>query len=62
MQHTDKSVAVLNKLFGYWFDKASWHRPTLLVFDNMESLFGVELEVPLYFAHGLPSLLIPENL
>jgi hypothetical protein len=48
-RYTEKPVATLKKLFEYWFDKAAWHRPTVLVFDNIESLFGVELEVcPLF--------------
>ena len=44
-RYTEKPVATLKKLFEYWFDKAAWHRPAVLVFDNIESLFGVELEV-----------------
>lgn len=29
----------------YWLEKASWHKPSLLVLDNIDKLMGVELEV-----------------
>jgi hypothetical protein len=40
-----QSVSVLKSLFRYWFEAAAWHRPTILIFDNMEALLGAELEV-----------------
>ena len=29
----------------YWMDKASWHKPSILVLDNIDKLMGTELEV-----------------
>lgn len=44
-RHTETPVATLKGLFKYWFAKASWHRPSVLVFDNMDKLLGTELQV-----------------
>lgn len=38
-------VPTIKALLGYWFKKAVWHRPAVLVLDNLEKLVGVELEV-----------------
>lgn len=44
-RHTEKPVQTLRAQFQYWLDKALWHRPSILVFDNLEKLLGTELEV-----------------
>ena len=31
----------------YWMDKAAWHKPSVLVLDNIDKLMGTELEVRL---------------
>ncbi|KAI0262607.1 AAA-domain-containing protein [Gloeopeniophorella convolvens] len=43
-RYTEKPVQTLRTQFQYWLDKALWHRPSVLVFDNIEKLLGVELE------------------
>jgi hypothetical protein len=44
-RYTEKPVETLRTQFQYWLDKAMWHRPSVLVFDNLEKLLGAELEV-----------------
>ena len=44
-RYTEKPVETLRTQFQYWLDKAMWHRPSVLVFDNLEKLLGTELEV-----------------
>lgn len=43
-RYTEKPVQTLRTQFQYWLDKAMWHRPSVLVFDNLEKLLGTELE------------------
>lgn len=40
----DKPVPTLRTQFQYWLEKALWHRPSVLVFDNMDKLLATELE------------------
>ncbi|KAK1229140.1 Peroxisome biosynthesis protein pex1 [Marasmius sp. AFHP31] len=40
----EKPVATVKNLFKYWFDKAFWHKPTILVLDNLHELVGTESE------------------
>lgn len=35
----------------YWMDKASWHKPSILVLDNIDKLMGTELEVSLFLVY-----------
>jgi peroxin-1 len=51
-RYTEKPVQMLRMQFQFWLDKAMWHRPSVLVFDNLEKLLGTELEVldPSYLA------------
>ncbi|KZP10920.1 AAA-domain-containing protein [Athelia psychrophila] len=37
-------VPALKGLFKHWWAKAAWHRPSVIVFDNVDKLMGVELE------------------
>ncbi|KAI0349828.1 AAA-domain-containing protein [Trametes cingulata] len=37
-------VAKVRSHMKYWMDKAAWHRPSLLVLDNIDKLMGTELE------------------
>ncbi|KAJ7125012.1 P-loop containing nucleoside triphosphate hydrolase protein [Mycena epipterygia] len=37
-------VQTIKSLLGYWFRKTVWHRPAILILDNLEKLVGVELE------------------
>ncbi|KAI0301591.1 P-loop containing nucleoside triphosphate hydrolase protein [Multifurca ochricompacta] len=43
-RYTEKSVPTLRTQFQFWLDKAMWHRPSVLIFDNLEKLLGTELE------------------
>ena len=31
----------------YWMEKTSWHKPSILVLDNVDKPMGTELEVRL---------------
>jgi peroxin-1 len=42
---TEKPIQKIRELFKYWQDKAMWHQPSLLLFDNIDKLMGVEVEV-----------------
>jgi hypothetical protein len=44
----DKTVAHLKSLFQYWFDMAAYHRPTVIVLDNLDKLLPAEQEVGLF--------------
>ncbi len=55
-RYTEKPVQTLRTQFQYWLDKALWHRPSVLIFDNLEKLLGAELEVFLSFYHNLAVL------
>lgn len=55
-RYTEKPVQTLRTQFQFWLDKAMWHRPSVLVFDNLEKLLGAELEVYGYFC-SYPSML-----
>ena len=35
--------------FNFWFDKCAWHRPSVLILDNLEKLLSAEVEVVLVF-------------
>ncbi|EPQ54978.1 AAA-domain-containing protein [Gloeophyllum trabeum ATCC 11539] len=37
-------VASLKALFKFWYAKAAWHRPAVLVLDNLDKLLPAELE------------------
>ena len=44
-RYTEKPVQTLRTQFQFWLDKAMWHRPSVLAFDNLDKLLGTELEV-----------------
>ncbi|KAF7321379.1 putative peroxisomal biogenesis AAA ATPase pex1 [Mycena kentingensis (nom. inval.)] len=37
-------LPVVKALLAFWLEKAAWHRPSVLVLDNLEKLVGVEVE------------------
>ncbi|KAL1736307.1 P-loop containing nucleoside triphosphate hydrolase protein [Schizophyllum commune] len=41
---SEKPVSAIKAQFDYWFDKAIWHRPTILILDDLDKLLGAELE------------------
>lgn len=44
-KHSDERVAQIKPLFQYWYDKAAWHRPCVIVLDNLDKVVSAELEV-----------------
>ncbi|KAH8109796.1 AAA-domain-containing protein [Phellopilus nigrolimitatus] len=43
-KHVADRVPRLKAYFNYLYEKAAWHRPSLLVFDNLDKVLSVELE------------------
>lgn len=43
--HAEDSVAALRGLFESTCAKAAWHRPSIVVFDDLDKVIGAELEV-----------------
>lgn len=43
--YADKPVPVIKSLFKYWLETALWHKPTVLILDNLHELLGTESEV-----------------
>ncbi|KAF9460743.1 P-loop containing nucleoside triphosphate hydrolase protein [Collybia nuda] len=43
-RYSEQPVATIKSLFRYWLHKAIWHRPSILVLDNLDKLLSVELE------------------
>ena len=64
-RYTEKPIQTLRTQFQFWLDKVMWHRPSVLIFDNLEKLLGTELEVlgSFYLSstclHGMDSTPIP---
>lgn len=44
-RYADQPIPVVKTLFRHWFNKAAWHRPSILVFDNLDKLLSAESEV-----------------
>lgn len=44
-RYSEKPIQTLRTQFQFWLDKAMWHQPSVLIFDNLEKLLGTELEV-----------------
>ncbi|KAG9310908.1 P-loop containing nucleoside triphosphate hydrolase protein [Chiua virens] len=42
--YTEKPVATLKALFRYLYEIAAWHRPTVLIFDNLDKVLKAEEE------------------
>ncbi|KAJ7936760.1 P-loop containing nucleoside triphosphate hydrolase protein, partial [Mycena leptocephala] len=43
-RYAAQPVQTIKALLGYWFKKAAWHRPAILILDNLEKLVGVDWE------------------
>ncbi|KZT19828.1 AAA-domain-containing protein [Neolentinus lepideus HHB14362 ss-1] len=37
-------IATLKALFAFWYAKAAWHRPSILVLDNLDKILPAEIE------------------
>ena len=44
-KYTETPVSKIKALLQYWFHKAFWHRPSVIVMDNLDRLMGGEQEV-----------------
>ncbi|KAF5345345.1 hypothetical protein D9758_008461 [Tetrapyrgos nigripes] len=42
--YSDKPVSTIKSLFKSWYEKAWWHKPTILILDNLDELVGTEQE------------------
>ncbi|KIY63560.1 AAA-domain-containing protein [Cylindrobasidium torrendii FP15055 ss-10] len=42
--YTEKPISVIKGLFKYWFDRAAFHKPSILILDNIEHLLKAEEE------------------
>ncbi|TFK44456.1 P-loop containing nucleoside triphosphate hydrolase protein [Crucibulum laeve] len=43
-RHAEQPVLAVKALMNYWFNKAVWHKPTVLVLDNLDKLLSAEVE------------------
>ncbi|KAH8827941.1 P-loop containing nucleoside triphosphate hydrolase protein [Flagelloscypha sp. PMI_526] len=43
-RYTEKPISVVKSLLDYWIHKALWHRPSVIVLDNLDKLVPAELE------------------
>ncbi|KAG6920030.1 hypothetical protein DXG01_010098 [Tephrocybe rancida] len=43
-RYAELPIATIKLLLQYWFDKAMWHKPSILILDNLDKLVGAELE------------------
>ncbi|OCH84801.1 AAA-domain-containing protein [Obba rivulosa] len=43
-KYLEAPIPKMRSLLKHWMDKAAWHRPTILVFDNIDKIMGTELE------------------
>ncbi|KAI5890368.1 AAA-domain-containing protein [Schizophyllum commune H4-8] len=41
---SEKPISAIKAQFDYWFDKAMWHRPAILILDDVDKLLGAEME------------------
>ncbi|KIM45052.1 hypothetical protein M413DRAFT_441700 [Hebeloma cylindrosporum] len=40
----EQPIPSVKAQINYWFDKCAWHRPSILVLDNLDKLFSAEVE------------------
>lgn len=43
--HAEARVPQIKAFFSYLVERATWHRPSLLVLDNLDKLLSAEVEV-----------------
>lgn len=41
---SQQSVSFIKAQFNFWFDKCAWHRPSILILDNLDKLLSPEVE------------------
>lgn len=58
-RYSDKPVPTIHAQFKYWAEKVAWHRPSVLVLDNLDKLLSAEVEVRQYKLFSLFVLFSP---
>lgn len=43
-KYNNEKMSTVKSLFQYWFDLARWHRPSILMLDNIDTLMPAEVE------------------
>ncbi|GLB37363.1 putative peroxisome biogenesis factor 1, N-terminal [Lyophyllum shimeji] len=43
-RYAEQSIPSIKALLRYWFAKATWHRPSILILDNLDKLLSAEVE------------------
>jgi hypothetical protein len=61
-RYSDRPMPAVKALFRHWFDKAAWHRPSILVLDNLDNLLSPELEVNQLARNGTQTTDIPRSM
>jgi peroxin-1 len=46
---SEQPILSVNAQFNFWFDKCAWHRPSILILDNLDRLLSAEVEVSFQF-------------
>ena len=46
---SEQPIPSVKAQFNFWFDKCAWHRPSILILDNLDKLLSAEVEVVLGF-------------
>ena len=46
---SEQPIPSVKAQFNFWFDKCAWHRPSILILDNLDKLLSVEVEVVYFF-------------
>lgn len=47
----EQPIPTVKAQVNYWFNKCAWHRPSILILDNLDKLLSAEVEVGLQY-HG----------
>ena len=51
---SEQPISSVKAQFNFWFDKCAWHRPSILILDNLDKLLSAEVEVVFSFLEILP--------
>ncbi|KAF9453962.1 AAA-domain-containing protein [Macrolepiota fuliginosa MF-IS2] len=43
-KYTDTPISTMKNLFSYWFEKAAWNKPSVIILDNLDRLLSAEVE------------------
>ncbi|KAJ7594598.1 P-loop containing nucleoside triphosphate hydrolase protein [Mycena floridula] len=43
-KYAEKPIHTVKALFKYWFHKALWHKPSILILDNLHKLLSAQVE------------------